>query len=280
MTITQAQRPADIDPTPLVDAPVQDTELLFHEARQRRRKRWLVSGLAATAVAVVILVAALGLSSARSAGRPTASPSLPPAAGGTSSPRAKLSFRPVLCYAAPLTLAAGQSPSTGALPSCGSYQLTATNLDVQPAAGAVAGFTSSNVPADPQFAAYPSTAPGHDHPNGTVLLSGAPPPGGSGTQRYVLGPAGLTQTAIQSASTQDVGGQWVVNLALTGKGAAQWDNLAQSEFHEIIGIDLNGRVISAPIIQPVQSSFSSFGGHVQISGNFTQHSAKAIAAEL
>jgi len=39
-------------------------------------------------------------------------------------------------------------------------------------------------------------------------------------------------------------------------------------------------VVSAPITQPTQPSFTSFYGQVQISGAFTQQQAKTIAAEL
>ena len=39
-------------------------------------------------------------------------------------------------------------------------------------------------------------------------------------------------------------------------------------------------MISAPITQPTQSSFTSFGGQVQISGSFTEDQAKALATEL
>ncbi len=110
-----------------------------------------------------------------------------------------------------------------------------------------------------------------------MLLPGLP---GSGTERYVLGPAGLTGAQIKSASAQLNNGQWSVNLNLTGTGATQWDTLAQQQFHAIIGIDLDGQVISAPITQPTQSSFTSFGGTVQISGSFTEDQAKALATEL
>ena len=41
-------------------------------------------------------------------------------------------------------------------------------------------------------------------------------------------------------------------------------------FHEIIGIELDGVVQSAPITLSTQSTWTSFGGQVEISGNFTQ----------
>jgi preprotein translocase subunit SecD len=56
--------------------------------------------------------------------------------------------------------------------------------------------------------------------------------------------------------------------------------MARQYFHAGIAIDLDGIVESAPIIQPGQSSFSSFGGSGQISGNFTSTSAHQLADVL
>jgi preprotein translocase subunit SecD len=193
---------------------------------------------------------------------------------------AQLLFRPGLCYAPALTLAKGAKPSTGPLPTCSpSTQLTAANLQVTPNSSNVNGYTSnSNIQADPQFGTYPSTTPDNDNKDATVLL-----PGSAGTQstgRYVLGPAGMTGTAVKSANAQLNSGQWTVNLTLTSDGSAQWDALAKQQFHAIIGIDLDGQVISAPITQPTQSSFTSFDGQVQISGGFTEDQAKTLATDL
>jgi len=150
-----------------------------------------------------------------------------------------------------------------------------TNLQVTPDPDNGDGYTSdSNIQPDPQFATYPSTSPANAKEDATVLLPA------SGGGRYVLGPAGLTNSAIKSASAESSNGQWVILLNLTGDGSVQWDSMAQRSFHQIIGIDLNGRVISAPITQPTQSSFTPFNGQVQISGGFTEAQAKAIAAAL
>ena len=67
---------------------------------------------------------------------------------------------------------------------------------------------------------------------------------------------------------------------LTSAGSTQWDNLAKEQFHAIIAIDLDGQVISAPITQPTNGSFSSFNGQVQISGGFTENQAKTLATEF
>src|SRR5664279_2282302 len=127
---------------------------------------------------------------------------------------AQLFFRPALCYAPSLTVAKGKVPSAGPLPTCSATtQLTAANLAVTPNSSNINGYTfNSNIPEDPQFATYPSTSPNNDNKNATVLL-----PGSSAAQsgRYVLGPAGLTGTAVKSATAQLVSGQWAVSIVLT-----------------------------------------------------------------
>ncbi len=191
---------------------------------------------------------------------------------------AQLLLRPALCYAPYKKTAKHQRAATGTLPTCNpSTQLTATNLAVKQNPGALPPYTyNTNIPEDPQFAPYASSNPtAANYKSSTVLL---PYPGLR--SRIVLGPAELTGTAIHSASAQLVGGQWAVNVSLTSQGSAQWDKLAQQQFHAIIGIDLDGVCISAPITQAGQTAFSSFAGSVQISGGFTEAQAKQLAVEL
>jgi len=192
---------------------------------------------------------------------------------------AQLLFRPALCYAPPFSLTKGEKPSTGPLPTCAAAaQLTQANLQVTPDSSNINGYTSnSNIESDPAFAPYKSTPPLSDDKNATVLLPGTQ---AEGSGRYVLGPAPLTGTAVHSASAQLNNGQWTVNLNLTSAGSAEWDALSKQQFHQIIGIDLDGQVISAPITQPTQSSWSSFNGSVQISGSFSENEAKTLATDF
>jgi preprotein translocase subunit SecD len=194
---------------------------------------------------------------------------------------AQLYFRPAECYAPALTVAKGKKPSTGPLPTtCATdAQLTEANLQVTPNSANINGYTSNtSIPEDPQFLTYPSTPSTSDNKDATVLLPASA--GNAGPPRYLLGPAQLTGTAVKSASAQLNQGQWSVVLNLTATGANQWNTFAEQYFHRIIGIDLDGQVISAPITQPAQGSFTSFGNSVQISGGFTENQAKTLATEF
>jgi preprotein translocase subunit SecD len=191
---------------------------------------------------------------------------------------AQLLFRPALCYAPPFAVAKGKAASPPPLPACAAAtQLSAANLQVTPNSNTTAGYTSATVQPDDQFATYKSTSSTSDAKTATVLLPGT---GSASGGRYVLGPAQLTGTAVKSASAQLNNGVWDVNLVLTGAGSTAWDNLAKTQFHAIVAIDLDGQVISAPITSPTASAPSSFNGQVQISGNFTEDQAKTLATEF
>ena len=177
---------------------------------------------------------------------------------------AQLYFRPVLCGAPPYSAPAkGKAPPSGALPACGSSYLTnQTNLAVTPDSNAAQGYTQNNIPADPQFAAYPSTPSAQDDATKTVLLPGDPAAGTQQYERFVLGPSELKGNAIATAQgTFDTSiSKWAVTYTLTSAGSPAWDQVAQKYFHEFVAIDLDGQVESAPITQPTQAAFTSFAG--------------------
>ena len=192
---------------------------------------------------------------------------------------ARLNFRPVLCYAPPYSPTPSQSGSPaepGPLPdSCPApYQLVTSNLSGTPTSENGVGY---KIGADPALAAYPSST--SDSPKAVVLQKGTV--GSAFKGRYLEGPAELSGTAVKTASAQlSPTGEWVVNITLTGPGSNGWDSMTTRYFHEIIGIELDGVVQSAPITQPTQGTWSSFGGQVEISGNFTQQSAQSLAVAL
>jgi preprotein translocase subunit SecD len=196
---------------------------------------------------------------------------------------AQLQFRPVLCLAGPSpSKTAAATPGLPGSCSSSQYSLEAPNLTVTPSSSASGGYTTnlSTIPPDPALAKTPTTSPDYNdtHPEANVLV----PIQGGGGERYLLGPTALTGTAIApgSAVAQFVNGAWVVNVSLTSSGSPKWDALAQKYFHQLIGIDLDGTVQSAPLTQPTNAAFQSFAGKVQISGNFTQTSAQNLALVL
>ena len=190
-------------------------------------------------------------------------------------------FRPTYCYAPPFigNKSKYAAPAGIALPtSCGKYQLSAANLGVTPNPNLPAGYSANNIPAYPVMAAYRTTLPAADLATKTVLLPGL---GGEKQGRYLLGAAQLTGRVIKGASaTQNQVGQWVVNYTLTAAGSSQWDAVAQANFHQIVAIELDGVVQSAPLIQPTQATFTSFGGSGQISGSMSQSQAQNLATAM
>jgi preprotein translocase subunit SecD len=185
---------------------------------------------------------------------------------------AQLLFRPVLCE----TSVAKKTTfvANGKLPTCGAqYAMTAANLAVNTATGN----PTNQIPLDPQFAGIKSTTPKNDLKQNEVLL----PVLGSPGIRLVLGPAQLTGKAVHKAQVgQTPAGAWLVNYTLTKTGSPAWDKVAQNNFHAEVGIELDGVVQSAPLILPNQASFTSFNGQGQISGSFTEASAKSLAIAM
>ena len=187
---------------------------------------------------------------------------------------APILIRPVLCYAPPYT---PSQSANGSLPACGGpYLLTAAALNVSP--GAVQnGFETNTVTADPRLAGYASTTP--DTPDRSVLLSDLRTH--SGGQRYLVGPSEMRLVAgnVAAVSAQKTRyGDWIVKIRLTPQGAAIWDRVTQQNFHQFIAIDMGGKVVSAPIIEPTRSSFSSFHGVIGISGDINAATARTVAA--
>ena len=187
---------------------------------------------------------------------------------------AQLLFRPVLCQ---LTEAKKTHQFTGTLPPCGAqYAMTQANLAVTPN-NSVAGFSSNTIPSDPKYAQVANTQSSNDLPQNSVILPLLGHPG----VRYLLGPSQLTGQSIGKAfAQQDTLGQWVVNYNLTKTGSPLWDAVAQHNFHQLLAIELDGVIQSAPIIQPTQNAFTSFAGSGQISGSFTEASAKNLAIAM
>jgi preprotein translocase subunit SecD len=184
---------------------------------------------------------------------------------------AQLLFRPVLCET---SIGSKLTPlGTNPMPACGAqYATTEANLNVNPSTGG-----SASILPDPTFNDIASTKPANDLPNDTVLLPLLGQPG----VRYVLGKSEMTGHSIKKAVAQeDQAGAWVVNYTLTSTGSPLWDKVADENFHQLLAIELDGVVQSAPLIQPSQAAFSSFDGQGEISGSFTQASAQTLALAM
>jgi hypothetical protein len=185
-------------------------------------------------------------------------------------------FRHTLCYAPPYTkhaqLNLNANGSAPELPtSCTpSTQLAVTNLKG-------VRYTVATTSA---LAAYPSTSPTtKNYRTETVLLPGIAAK--TNGVRYLLGPAEMTEAAVRKAAAHKTQlGRWVVNMTLTPAGTASWNALAKKYFHQVLGIELNGVVYSAPLTEPNTATFKTFAGHIQISGSFTKSEAEALAQSL
>lgn len=203
---------------------------------------------------------------------------------------ARMYFRPVECYAYP-EATPKHAPKNyvpprgvGTVPPCSSSsQITTSSLNVQPNSNVPAGFTSNNVPSDSQYVDTPSSSvykPNYE--NSTVLLPAVANACGGGGARCVLGPSEMSGHEIANAqATQDQTGAWVVDYNLNGSaGSTKWDQVSDQNFHLPLGIELDGYVYSAPIIQPTQGSWSSFQGKGEISGSLTQQDAQNLAQAM
>ena len=203
---------------------------------------------------------------------------------------ARMYFRPVECYAypeaTPKHAPKNYVPPRGTVtvpPCAASSQITTSSLNVQPNANVPAGFTSNNVPPDSQYVNTPSTSvlkPNYE--NSTVLLPAVANGCGGGGARCVLGPSEMSGHDIANAqATQNQTGAWVVDYTLNGSaGSTKWDQVSEQNFHLPLGIELDGNVYSAPIIQPTQGSWSSFQGRGEISGSLTQQDAQNLAQAM
>ena len=142
------------------------------------------------------------------------------------------------------------------------------------------GFSEPNYADDPALASFPSTTPAQDsaNPNGFALL----PRAGSDNVRYLVGPVELALTSkVASAQvSQDKTGQWVVHVQLSPDAAAQLDKVTNEYFHGYLGVDLNGQMVSTPVISPPKRAIPRLTAALAISGGLTETGAKAIAAAL
>lgn len=77
---------------------------------------------------------------------------------------------------------------------------------------------------------------------------------------------------------QDQYANWGIKVQLGTTAASQWNDLAERYFHRLLAIDMNGQIVSAPIIQPTQNTYTPFDE--LIISQSSQADANAVAAAL
>ncbi len=203
---------------------------------------------------------------------------------------AQLLFRPVECGAPPYVKPTHHKPvSPLNIPTCtpaNQLSLSNPNYQVTPDPNSSAGYVSNNIGADSKFLNVPSITSDQDalpQVASKFVVENAFDYNPSTTQyaRYVLFPAVMLGKEVANASAnQNQLGQWVVDCSLTSTGSKEWDAATKQYFHEYMAIELDGQVISAPIIQPTQAAWTSFAGSVEVSGSLSQSQANLLAADL
>lgn len=163
----------------------------------------------------------------------------------------------------------------------------ATPGQVQPGAQTISPGATQGAGAD-----TPTTPPEQDDPTKPVVLPQYDAKTGQVVARYSLGPAEVTGKALDGATaTLDTQtGQWQVNpkfkdgpdgIDLFNNAAKQCKPPSQNCPGGALAITLDGRVISAPKIEPQEQAFKPFSAdQIQISGSFDEDSAKALATSL
>ena len=96
-------------------------------------------------------------------------------------------------------------------------------------------------------------------------------------RRYVLGPATKPAPHPTSAIAEidSATGTWTVRVEFAGANAALFDRIAGENITKQLAIVLDGRVLTAPVIQSAR-----FNGSANISGSFPESETKALAAAL
>ncbi|MHB1171664.1 MAG: protein translocase subunit SecD [Lacisediminihabitans sp.] len=200
---------------------------------------------------------------------------------------AKLEFRPVLeTDAAPLS-SVGSSAAPTPSPSTGSGQPLSSTPSVKPTNASDPNWVTPAL--QQEFVNFDCSTVGStganvaDPSKPLVTCDYTNPP----TYKYILGPVEVSGETISNATAGQVTtsqgavtGQWAVNIVFNGKGTQEFADVTRRLYpltgarHQF-AIVLDGRVISAPTTNAVITD-----GKPQITGSFTQASAKTLADQL
>jgi preprotein translocase subunit SecD len=207
---------------------------------------------------------------------------------------AQLRFRPVVQGPEPAAPAPEGTPAAGdsAAPS-GSAAPTGSAAPGQPATPTGSAAPSDGAVADPslpepgappvtqeQAAAEYATLtcdPEDTTPEVDLAESYVAACTQDGSAKYLLGPAIIegTQVADASAGTQQATGEWVVLLDFQNDAEQTWAQYTAANVGNNVAFTLDGRVISAPVIQGAITS-----NPTTITGSFDQESASELANQL
>ncbi|WP_448060671.1 protein translocase subunit SecD [Cellulomonas hominis] len=221
---------------------------------------------------------------------------------------AQMEFRPVLTVGAPTpTVAPTTAPTAGATAGADAATDASTAGTDASTAGTDAAEPSDEptkaAPDSPSDAAYYVTPAVQARFDALDCTDSTNRKGGAladpkvafvtcdpdGTAKYILGPVEIKGTEIDSATsglrtspTGAVTNEWVVNLAFTGTGRAQFADVTErlqglTSPQNQFGIVLDGLVISAPSLKP---GVIISDGKAEISGSFTRASAASLANQL
>jgi preprotein translocase subunit SecD len=202
---------------------------------------------------------------------------------------AKLDFRPVLCASSAST------PSAACTPTGPSASPTPSDGATSPALSD----TPATKPANGSDEAWvtPALLDKYSHFDCSTLksvdtnLAPADKPlvtcEEDGSIVYILGPIEVAGESITDASAGTItssqgvnSGEWAVNIVFNGKGTSEFSKVttrlvALDQPRNQFAIVLDGKVISAP-----RTDAAITNGKPQITGNFTQASAKTLADQL
>jgi preprotein translocase subunit SecD len=254
----------------LVQTVVRQAQLRFRLVAQVPTSNTPAPSSSASPGAGVTLPASPGTSSPPKATQSPSGKNRPPALLGKSKPTKSPSATP---SATPQTPTGGRNVPT-----------STTQVHYTPAnrASFQNGLTWMQNP-DPQSVAVynafscPANPPVIDDPNLPLVTCDAQ------NNKYLLSPAQIEGTEISSASAGAPGSQqgqvqWTVNIQLKSHGADVQRKLSQAmagDQNRTFAIVLDGQVISTPYFQGVIAN-----GVSQITGNFTESSAKSLATSL
>jgi preprotein translocase subunit SecD len=135
------------------------------------------------------------------------------------------------------------------------------------------------VSSDPALLNVPTTSPETESRSDYVILP-ASASSGFAPDRLVLGPSTVGYSELASAEASKHDGIWVVDISLTSAGTKRLQNLAQQQFHAYIAIEVDGKVLDAPLIEGTATSFKTAGLGLEIGGQTTESDALTLADDL